>query len=213
MATPSLAQAGEPASGRPIEAEIGIVSDYRFRGVSVTKRRPALQAGIAASLPDGWTAGAWTSLSLGQERKADEVDFYAGKSGAAGRLEYEVLVYAYLTPGAPENAYVELQSTFRRETAEAAFELQLAVVPEQKRIPANIYASFGTHVRLHRESLALVLRGGFEQGFVDDKFDWEVGLAGEQGRFRWQLSAVGSTRRYERPGDTAAIVLALSHSL
>ena len=213
VASSSSAWAGKAAPGSAVEAEVGIVSDYRFRGVSVTNGRPALQAGVTASLPDDWTAGVWTSLSLGERRYADEVDLYVGRSGSLGQVDYQVLVYAYLTPGAPENVYVELQSTFRRETAKAAFELQLAVVPEQKRIPANFYASLGANVPLHGESLGLLLRGGFEQGFADNKLDWEVGLAGERGGFRWQLSAVGSTARYDAPGDTAAVVLTLSHSL
>lgn len=212
-ACPSPALAGEPVPSVRIEAEAGIVSDYRFRGVSVTNGRPALQAGVAASLPDDWAAGAWTSLTLGERRHADEIDLYAGRSGSLGQIDYDVLVYAYLTPGAPENVYVEVQGVFRRETAKAAFELQLAVVPEQKRIPANVYASLGATVPLRGEALALLLRGGFEQGFADNKLDWEVGLAGERDGFRWQLSAVGSTVRYDAPGDTAAVVLTLSHSL
>lgn len=44
-----------------VSARLALVSDYRFRGVSLSDERPAVQASIAYDHADGWYAGAFAS--------------------------------------------------------------------------------------------------------------------------------------------------------
>jgi uncharacterized protein (TIGR02001 family) len=212
-ALPCRASAAAAQADR-IEAEVAVVSDYRFRGVSLTRGKPALQGSIDIALADQWAVGAWASLTADQHQDADELDLYAGRSGMLGNLEYGVIAYAYIVPGTDGGSYVELQGTLRRQTEVAVFELELSMVPHQSRaVPTNVYAAMRSTVPLIHGGPALLIEGGFEQGMAKAKLSWEAGLLGERGRFQYKLSATGSTARYGPGGSTATIVLALSHSL
>jgi uncharacterized protein (TIGR02001 family) len=59
-----------------LSATIALVSDYRFRGVSLSDRHPALQAGLAYDHSSGLFAGVFAS----------NVDLEAGGSGLGGQL-------------------------------------------------------------------------------------------------------------------------------
>jgi uncharacterized protein (TIGR02001 family) len=80
-------------------------SDYRYRGISQTRLRPALQGGVDWT-SDGWYAGAWAStIRWTRDAGGDghvEVDLYAGRRGElAPGLSYDagVLGYAYPSNG------------------------------------------------------------------------------------------------------------------
>ena len=55
---------------------IALVSDYRFRGISLTDGQPALQAGVAYDHPTGLFAGLFAS----------NVDLDPGGSGLGGQV-------------------------------------------------------------------------------------------------------------------------------
>lgn len=73
LSTPMSATAGDIS----VSTSIDYVSEYVFRGVSFA--RGAVQPGIEIS-KDGFTAGVWTSVALGEASSAagDEIDVYAG---------------------------------------------------------------------------------------------------------------------------------------
>lgn len=53
-----------------VSGSIALVSDYRFRGVSLSDRGPAVQASLAYDRSDGWYAGAFaSSLRFGRARR------------------------------------------------------------------------------------------------------------------------------------------------
>ena len=61
LAAPAFAQdAAEEESG-PFSFNIGVVSDYAFRGVSQTNEGPAFQGGVDFSHDSGFYAGVWAS--------------------------------------------------------------------------------------------------------------------------------------------------------
>jgi uncharacterized protein (TIGR02001 family) len=49
------------ADDDPYSFNVGAVSDYRYRGISQTRLKPALQGGFDASLPAGFYVGTWAS--------------------------------------------------------------------------------------------------------------------------------------------------------
>jgi len=74
-----LARADEPAP-QPLTFSVSATSDYRFRGLSQTAKKPALQAGVDYAFSNGAYLGAWTSnINADQYPGAHmELDLYGG---------------------------------------------------------------------------------------------------------------------------------------
>jgi len=84
-----------PAAHAELTANIGVTTDYLWRGMTQTGHEAAVQGGIDYSHESGFYIGTWAS-SLGGG--SHEVDGYLGFSGEAGQLGYDigVIYYAYL---------------------------------------------------------------------------------------------------------------------
>jgi uncharacterized protein (TIGR02001 family) len=91
-AVPSVAQA-------ELAFNVGAVTDYRYRGISQTRLKPAIQGGIDFSA-GGFYVGTWASSikwikDAGGNSDA-EVDFYGGYKGEIAKdLAYDVGVLRY----------------------------------------------------------------------------------------------------------------------
>jgi len=53
--------ADEPAPADPLSFNVGAVSEYRYRGISQSRLKPALQGGIDYAAPNGFYVGTWAS--------------------------------------------------------------------------------------------------------------------------------------------------------
>ncbi|NCT83688.1 MAG: hypothetical protein GXC94_11115 [Comamonadaceae bacterium] len=96
-AVPAVAEAPDPLS-----FNLGAVSEYRYRGISQTRLKPALQGGIDYADPSGFYIGTWAStIKWIKDAGGDasvEVDLYGGyKTEVAKGLTLDVglLQYAY----------------------------------------------------------------------------------------------------------------------
>jgi uncharacterized protein (TIGR02001 family) len=81
----------------------GVVTDYRYRGISQTRLKPALQGG-ADFTSGGFYAGTWLStikwLKDAGTSKNVEIDVYAGYKGEFSKeLSYDVGLLGYIYPG------------------------------------------------------------------------------------------------------------------
>jgi len=98
LASPS--QAGDLPPGTSVSGGVNIVSDYRFRGISLSGSDPALQGTINLNHDSGFYVGTWaSSIDGGDLYGHTEVDLYGGWSGeAAARTTFDVMLayYAYL---------------------------------------------------------------------------------------------------------------------
>jgi uncharacterized protein (TIGR02001 family) len=102
----ALAQAAaEPASPHTLTANVGVVSDYLFRGISQTKGNPAIQGGVDYSHASGFYAGTWlSSISWVNDTQGGstptEIDVYGGyKNTFAEDFGYDVGLITYNYPG------------------------------------------------------------------------------------------------------------------
>src|SRR5712692_10397285 len=80
-----------------IKANVGIVSDYVFRGVSQTDNNPAVQGGVDYNHQRGLYAGAWaTNVDIpGSDAKA-RLDLYGGyKMKLSSGLGFDAGLIAY----------------------------------------------------------------------------------------------------------------------
>lgn len=110
-ATTALAQSApvtaEAASPHTFTANVTLGSEYRYRGIMQTNRRPAIQGGFDYSHASGFYAGNWNSSISWLNDSNDEVsapiemDFYAGfkNTFGDGRWNYDVGVLQYYYPG------------------------------------------------------------------------------------------------------------------
>lgn len=107
---PVLAEEAAPAS--PFSFNVGVVSDYLFRGVSQTHGDAALQGGVDYAHPSGFYLGAWGStISWVKDytgKGNTELDLYGGYKSAfaGGDWNYDVgaITYIYSNHG-PANAF------------------------------------------------------------------------------------------------------------
>lgn len=102
-----------------ISYNIGVTSDYVFRGVSQTQEDPAVQGGVDASYGVLY-AGVWASnVDFGVPDPDLEVDLYAGVKPTVGDTSFDfgILYYGYRKDknGAPgANSYTELKAAASR---------------------------------------------------------------------------------------------------
>jgi uncharacterized protein (TIGR02001 family) len=96
-----------PASSFTPSANVGIFSDYIFRGVTQTGKNPALQGGFDLAHASGAYVGVWSSsiswLGDGSPATATkagtEFDTYAGYKGEVVGIGYDVGALKYNYPG------------------------------------------------------------------------------------------------------------------
>ncbi len=106
--------AAAPKSDWSLTGNVGLFSDYRFRGFTQTGYKPALQGGFDVAHSSGFYAGNWNSnVEQGLYNGASlEMDFYAGYKRTFGDFGLDVgaLYYYYPNSGA--------QGTTRIDNAE-----------------------------------------------------------------------------------------------
>jgi uncharacterized protein (TIGR02001 family) len=92
------AQAPAPA---PVTANVGVASDYRFRGLTQTMKRPALQGGFDFAHSSGLYLGNWNSnVSSAIFPNANlEMDFYGGYKPTFGDVTADIGFIYYRYPG------------------------------------------------------------------------------------------------------------------
>ncbi len=102
---PSLAQDKKADSPHSLSFNVSLVSEYRYRGISQTNRKPAVQGGFDYAHASGLYAGvwgsnvSWLSDGGGGVSSSVELDFYGGFKNTVGDFSYDVGVLHYNYPG------------------------------------------------------------------------------------------------------------------
>ncbi|KNZ34062.1 MAG: hypothetical protein AD742_01090 [Methylibium sp. NZG] len=98
------------AQASPLSFNVSVTSDYRYRGISQTRLKPAIQGGVDYALPAGFYVGAWASTikwieDAGGDAKI-EIDLYGGYKGEITKdLSFDVGLLQYIYPGAKTAAW------------------------------------------------------------------------------------------------------------
>lgn len=99
LAATGAAQA--QAAESSLSFNVGTTTDYRYRGISQSRLKPAVQGGVDYADKSGFYVGAWgSSIKWIKDAGGDasaEVDVYGGYKGAVGDVAYDVgfLRYEY----------------------------------------------------------------------------------------------------------------------
>ncbi len=106
LCTGAFAQTKAPEPDYTLGFNIGVTSDYRYRGIAQTAEKPALQGGVDFAHKSGFYLGAWASnvdwvkdFNLAT-KGSYELDLYGGFKGSiAEDLGFDVGAIHYRYPG------------------------------------------------------------------------------------------------------------------
>ncbi len=124
---PAAAPAAAPAPADPLSFNVGVVTDYRYRAISQSRLKPALQGGADYAFASGAYVGTWASTiswikDAGTINGVDagktplEIDLYGGYKGEIAKdFSYDVGGLYYLYAG---NKYDKIGGTSKADTFE-----------------------------------------------------------------------------------------------
>jgi uncharacterized protein (TIGR02001 family) len=102
LTLPALAQQKAPEPEYTLTGNVAIVSDYRYRGISQTDKKPAIQGGFDFAHKSGFYLGNWNSNVSGFGTAPSgnvEMDFYGGYKFEAVGISFDVGTIYYYYPG------------------------------------------------------------------------------------------------------------------
>lgn len=95
-----VATAADAKPAFDLSAGVTAVTDYRFRGISQSNKRPAVQGTVGISHESGFYVGVWSSSISNYVASASpaEVDLYGGYKVTSGGTSIDVGLLYYLYP-------------------------------------------------------------------------------------------------------------------
>jgi uncharacterized protein (TIGR02001 family) len=189
------------AEDSPFTANVGLVSDYAYRGWSQTDERPALQGGFDYAHESGLYAGVWGSnvswLSDGNSEVSNslELDIYGGYKGTVGAIGYDVGVLQYYYPGSypkPYNSPNTFEGYLGLSWEFLSFKYSYAFTDlfGYDESDGSQYYDLGAAVDVGY-GITLAAHVGYSDiKGQDDYTDWKLGLSKEYGGFNFGLHYV-----------------------
>lgn len=220
VSAPAFAQdeaAEEEAGPITLVGGVALVSDYRFRGVSLTDKDFAVQPYLTVKHESGLYAGVWAS-NLSENAGDDlEVDLYAGFSGGE-ELTYDIGATYYVYPGVSSFNYLEVTGKLGSTIGPATVGVQLSYVPEQDNTGDNDNIYYATNAAIAIPNTPITLTGsiGIEDGAFtagDEKVDWSLGATASSNGFTAGVAYVDTNRRsiFAFKDSKAGVVFTLSY--
>ena len=200
LATIAAAGAAHAGDG-PFTANVGLVSDYAYRGWSQTDERPALQGGFDYAHDSGLYAGvwgsnvSWLSDSNPNVHNSLELDLYGGYKGTIGAIGYDVGLLQYYYPGSypkgfnsPDTleGYIGLSWEFLSFKYSYAFTDLFGY----DRSDGSQYYDLGAAVDVGGGFTLAAHVGYSDIKGEDDYTDWKLGVTKEFGGFNFGLHYV-----------------------
>ena len=203
-ATPAAAA---PKPDNEFTYNLGATSDYRYRGISQSNLKPALQGGADyTNNPTGFYAGTWLSTikwitDVGGSGNI-EWDLYAGKRGdIATDFSYDVGVLSYVYPGNKLSQVggvnadtTEIYGQLTYKLANVKYSQSVTNLFGISNSKNSSYVDVWTSIPL-TDALNLGLHGGYQMVKNDAALsyaDWKVGLSQDFFAISWTLGVVGT---------------------
>lgn len=213
VASPALAEEEEASGPIDVEFSIAAVSDYRFRGVSLSNEKFAVQPSVTISHESGVYAGLWASNTADNGGDDIELDFSLGYSKEVGNLSFDVGAVYYAYPGASGFNYIEFLGSVSHSVGSGSIGVQLAYAPDQKNIGGqdNFYAAVTGEMPLKGTPVTLNASFGIEDGaFGNKKNDWSIGADFDIAGVTAGVKYVDTSRTFGNPLADATVVVSLS---
>lgn len=169
-----------------VEANIGLASNYMWRGMTQTLDQAAISGGLDYSSDSGFYAGTWTSnVDYGAGSEGYELDFYAGFSGEASGLGYDVGYILYAYPSLDDSNFSEiyLNGSAGGFSAGVAFQVDADFTEED-----YLYYSLGYDAELSGDYGLGIVAGVYDFGDDGDELT-HYGLSLSKGDFGLAVDA------------------------
>ena len=214
VASPAMAQ-DDTADAGPLNIEFTLagVSDYRFRGLSLSNKHQAFQPSLTVTHESGLYASAWGSNIAHNEGDSIEVDLTAGWSGAVGPLDVNIGGVYYLYPGVTGINSYEALGSVGTDVGAGNIALDIAYTPRQKNTANkdNIYLAVSGGFPVFDTGVSLNGSFGIEDGaFADKKKDWSIGAEYELAGFTLGVKYVDTAHSGGNPLGRAGALFSVS---
>jgi uncharacterized protein (TIGR02001 family) len=220
-AAPAFAQDTAPPGDFTISGSAAVVSQYRFRGISQSDNKPAVQASITLSHKSGFYVATWGSSASAGNSTVDiggsEIDVYGGYTHALGAsgVTIDAGLYGYLYPGNSSLDYFEVYGSLSKTLGPATAKAGIYFAPEQANVGRHntyVYGELsggipGTPVTLHGH----IGHTGGAFDYTKDYIDYSVGASASWKRVTFDISWVDTNvshadaRRNPLPDGSGAL--------
>ena len=186
VSMPALAQTSEPAdppSDVTVSGNVAFVSDYRFRGVSLSDNDIAVQGGITVSHSSGLYGGVWGS-SLHDNGIVGHTEFdliagYSAEVASGTKLDVGLTYHMYPNGNGPRN-YVEPYASVSTTLGPVNAKLGAAYAISSDSLGNNdnIYVYTDWSAGIAQTPVTLVAHAGYSNGslaYVGHYWDWALG--------------------------------------
>ena len=217
-ATPGAAQEEKP-SAVTVSGGATLVSDYRFRGISQTDKRPAVQGTVTVAHESGLYGTVWGSSidDYVYNGSDQEIDFVVGyrKTFGGTTIDGGVLYYYYPGSGGIDSdffePFVSVAHAFGPVTAKAS----AAYAPKQRALSIgagkedNLYLAGDLSVGIPETPVSLTAHVGHSFGpsyltIGDEYTDWSLGASATWKRLTFGLSYVDTDGNFITPSGRNA---------
>lgn len=198
----------EPTKALTISGNVALVSDYRFRGVSLSDKDIAIQGSIRVDHESGLYLATWAS-SIEQLAGAEtEVDVYGGWSKDIGGVKPDIGVIGYLYPGGQNVDYFEVYAALTGDIGPVSATAGVNYQPDQKNYDGdNTYVFGSLSAGIPNTPLSVAAKLGYEDGVFapDSKLDWQIGASLTYEVLTLNVSYIDTDREF-RLGDGGVVV-------
>jgi uncharacterized protein (TIGR02001 family) len=190
-----------------ISGNLGLFSDYRFRGMSQTDYGPALQGGFDVAHKSGFYVGNWNSNveQLLYNGASLEMDFYGGYKGSVGEFGYDLgaIYYYYPKTGAGgttkiDNTELYVGGSFGPLSVKYYHAISdFFSIPDSKNsyyidvgATYDLGGGFGVNAHVGYQKVK-----GLPSGSIDDNTDYRIGVTYDYSGWVFGLAVVGNSEK------------------
>lgn len=181
LAIAPLQMAASQGSDFSISGDITGISDYRFRGVSLTSKNPAVQGTLTVEHSSGFYLSAWATNISDFNGANTEVDLMAGYVfNLDNDVSVDLGVMEYTYPGGTGTNYFEVYGSATMPVGIGEFTIGANYTLSQTNIGGtdDIYIYAGYSAPLMDTGLTVNSYIAYEDGaFGSEKLDWALGLS------------------------------------
>ena len=163
-----------------LSGNLGLVSDYRFRGISQTWRLPAVQGGLDYAHSSGLYLGTWASNVSGNSYNNGaglELDLYGGyKFSPAQDVTLDVGALAYVYPGATLNSAPGVATDKKYTNVDVYVGLSAGAFSAKLSVAATDYFGLNSDTAGYAYFSSLSANGGSKGSvYLDLNYNFDLG--------------------------------------
>lgn len=215
LSVPAFAQ-DEAAPALTVTGSAAVVSDYRFRGISQSDKRFALQGGLTVTHESGFYVSTWGSsiddyVAAGSDQELDLIAGYSRTFGAA-TVDVGVLYYYYPGSGGANTDFVEPYASIKGTFGPATAKLSAAYAPKSRALSVdggltredNLYVAGDLAASVPNTPLGVSAHLGHSFGpsyltIGDEYTDWSVGATYTWSHLTFGVSYVDTDKSLYSP--------------